>query len=294
MDDTTIKIITALSAPILTTLLGITANFIFSERKKRSSRSKWAFNCLSNNKAVSNYLTEYKNTISPSNKIIPQFWYFLKWAILFPIFIALPFVFLIIIKYNDVISIFNAWFYPLIAIGFSLHLFRNYDKIKSELTNINDVKYTSLSHSQINNCLPQYRKLIDKIAQEFEICIYFSGLPASTLFNIWINRSSFLNPINTGIFWEITQFFLYSTIIVVMGLKYRDLNHKLKSVIGKTLSAKYKDQLPVIHIKSKDFDCSGKIYNLTDNKLITLNNDGKIISSEWEHILLMECEGCKL
>ena len=86
---------------------------------------------------------------------------------------------------------------------------------------------------------------------------------------------------------------LHILLIGIPVFVFYDLYLRLKNLVKKELNLEYQGQFPFVHIKTKDFEYSGKVYNLFNKTLIQLNDNDRIISSEWEHILLIECEYCQ-
>jgi hypothetical protein len=275
-------ILTRFSVPIITAFIGVLASLINNERKKRSTRLKWAFSCLSNNKVISAYLSEFKDINSPSYEVKQSIKFIITWALVLPIFIFIGLKFLSFILGNYVtISTTMSTIYVLLLLILIFRFNTNLNNIETQVKSIYK-DGDSLCDSQIEDALPKYREQVSKMIYVFSLYTYFIFLTGVLLYTFWTENSFSIS--------NVCIFILYVMAIVLLGLRFFDLNSQLKFIIGKVLSAKYQNQFPFVYIKSKEFNYKGKVYNLCDDNLIFLNNNGYIISSEWEYILSVEYE----
>jgi hypothetical protein len=255
-----------------------------------------------NNKIVDKYLKEYEDLTSLFNvgsssiadlfKLIGNILILLVKIALFDgiiIFITN----LMIDNYFYKVDVYNLYapypFYPLFFISLIFYLLIELIRTEKQIGNI----YTSVCP------ISGYTNISNKISFDLYLCMYIificiissytilehTGLLSDILSNndplysIWNHKSLLMLILASHIFLISMPLFIFYC-----------LHLKFKNLIKKELNLKYQRLFPFVHIKTKYFEYSGKVYNLFDKTLIYLDYSDRIISSEWEHILLIECE----
>lgn len=282
--DNVIHLIANLFGPIFTAILGFFVKRIKQEPKK-TKRLKWISSCLSENKTIISSLKDYREICDyyykgsrKNPKIILLIFLFIFYGSVS--FVAIHDFF--VKKETVTLSLWqpitpSLWLYMnLITLIFLQFAFKRVDVTISNLEKGKSSFYENIMKQRFYD----YQLLVFLLILSLAFAIFFIG-------GLWEFKQSF----NLKDFVWLIYFVLLNVIVLPIYVrKLANLNDRFKSTLNTYLCKKHLKDLPIVHISTKYNTYFGKVYDIFDDKMIVLKNQGEIISLEWGQIISMKCE----